>query len=155
MIFNKIITWILFYSCTLVATSNALIWEIDSTWYKALLAPAFSPPSWLFGPVWTILYVLIATSAYRFVFMKTTNIKPILLALWALQMTLNTIWVSIYFGAKDLFSALIVIIILWLCIFILVTLSWRIDKISSFLLMPYLLWISFATILNASYWYLN
>jgi len=139
----------------LVATSNALIWEIDSTWYKALLAPAFSHPSWLFGPVWTILYVLIATSAYRFVFMKTTNIKPILLALWALQMTLNTIWVSIYFGAKDLFSALIVIIILWLCIFILVTLSWRIDKISSFLLMPYLLWISFATILNASYWYLN
>jgi benzodiazapine receptor len=72
-----------------------------------------------------------------------------------LQMTLNTIWVSIYFGAKDLFSALIVIIILWLCIFILVTLSWPIDKISSFLLMPYLLWISFATILNASYWYLN
>ena len=75
MMLNKIITWLLFYSCTLGASSNAFVGDINSTWYKTLVTPAFSPPSWLFGPVWTILYLLIATSAYRFVFMKDNNLK--------------------------------------------------------------------------------
>ena len=152
---NKIITWLLFYSSTLVASSNAFVWDINSTWYKTLVTPAFSPPSWLFGPVWTILYLLIATSAYRFVFMKDTNLKSILLGLWALQICLNTIWVSIYFGANDLLSALVVILILWVCIAFIIMLSWSGDRVSSFLLLPYFLWVSFASILNASYWYLN
>ena len=119
------------------------------------MTPAFSPPSWLFGPVWTILYLLIATSAYRFVFMKDTNLKSILLGLWALQICLNTIWVSIYFGANDLLSALVVISILWVCIVFIIMLSWSVDRVSSFLLLPYFLWVSFASILNVSYWYLN
>ena len=123
--------------------------------YKTLVTPAFSPPSWLFGPVWTILYLLIATSAYRFVFMKDTNLKSILLGLWALQICLNTIWVSIYFGANDLLSALVVISILWVCIVFIIMLSWSVDRVSSFLLLPYFLWVSFASILNVSYWYLN
>jgi tryptophan-rich sensory protein len=138
-----------------VASSNAFVWDINSTWYKTLVTPAFSPPSWLFGPVWTILYLLIATSAYRFVFMKDTNLKSILLGLWALQICLNTIWVSIYFGANDLLSALVVILILWVCIVFIIMLSWSVDRVSSFLLLPYFLWVSFASILNASYWYLN
>ena len=155
MMLNKIITWLLFYSCTLVASSNAFVWDINSTWYKTLVTPAFSPPNWLFGPVWTILYLLIATSAYRFVFMKDTNLKSILLGLWALQICLNTIWVSIYFGANDLLSALVVISILWVCIVFIIMLSWSVDRVSSFLLLPYFLWVSFASILNVSYWYLN
>jgi tryptophan-rich sensory protein len=138
-----------------VASSNAFVWDINSTWYKTLVTPAFSPPSWLFGPVWTILYLLIATSAYRFVFMKDTNLKSILLGLWALQICLNTIWVSIYFGANDLLSALVVILILWVCIVFIIMLSWSADRVSSFLLLPYFLWVSFALTLNASYWYLN
>jgi tryptophan-rich sensory protein len=138
-----------------VASSNAFVWDINSTWYKTLVTPAFSPPSWLFGPVWTILYLLIATSAYRFVFMKDTNLKSILLGLWALQICLNTIWVSIYFGANDLLSALVVISILWVCIVFIIMLSWSVDRVSSFLLLPYFLWVSFASILNVSYWYLN
>ena len=138
-----------------MASSNAFVWDINSTWYKTLVTPAFSPPSWLFGPVWTILYLLIATSAYRFVFMKDTNLKSILLGLWALQICLNTIWVSIYFGANDLLSALVVILILWVCIAFIIMLSWSADRVSSFLLLPYFLWVSFASILNASYWYLN
>ena len=138
-----------------MASSNAFVWDINSTWYKTLVTPAFSPPSWLFGPVWTILYLLIATSAYRFVFMKDTNLKSILLGLWALQICLNTIWVSIYFGANDLLSALVVISILWVCIVFIIMLSWSVDRVSSFLLLPYFLWVSFASILNVSYWYLN
>ena len=141
--------------CIRDRSSNAFVWDINSTWYKTLVTPAFSPPSWLFGPVWTILYLLIATSAYRFVFMKDTNLKSILLGLWALQICLNTIWVSIYFGANDLLSALVVILILWVCIAFIIMLSWSADRVSSFLLLPYFLWVSFASILNASYWYLN
>ncbi|MGY8790333.1 MAG: TspO/MBR family protein, partial [Pseudomonadales bacterium] len=94
----RIITWLLFYACTLVAAAGAF-WFVGD-----------------FGPVWTILYLMIATSGYRIFHAKYSAIKGIALGLWALQMCLNTLWTPVFFGAFDLQGALIVIFALWLTI---------------------------------------
>ena len=151
---SRIIVWVLFYACTLVAAGGA-IWFVGDLNANKWIVPTIAPPAWLFGPVWTILYLLIATSGYRISSLKSSNLKNIALGLWALQMCLNTLWTPVFFGAFDLQGALGIIVILWLTILSYIVVSFKIDRASSYLFMPYWLWVSFATALNFSYILVN
>ena len=151
---SRIIVWVLFYASTLVAASGA-IWFVGDLNANKWIVPTIAPPAWLFGPVWTILYLLIATSGYRISSLKSSNLKNIALGLWALQMCLNTLWTPVFFGAFDLQGALGIIVILWLTIVSYIVVSFKIDRASSYLFMPYWVWVSFATALNFSYILVN
>jgi benzodiazapine receptor len=127
-----------------------------NTWYDTLTKPSFNPPNWLFSPVWITLYVLMGVAL--FIVWKhgiqTAGVK-IAVYLFGVQLVLNTLWSFLFFGLKMPLLAFIEIVILWG--FILVTLlKFRtLSKLAGFLLIPYLLWVSFAAVLNFSLWYLN
>ncbi len=147
---SRIIIWVVFYTCTLVAAGGA-IWFVGDLNANKWIAPAIAPPAWLFGPVWTTLYLLIASSAYRLSYRQNCDLKRIALGLWALQMCLNTLWTPVFFGAFDLKGAFAVIVILWLTITAYIVICFRIDRISSYLFLPYWAWVSFAAALNYAY----
>jgi benzodiazapine receptor len=126
------------------------------TWYASLEKPAFQPPNWLFFPVWTTLYTLMGIAAFL-VWRKGLDLRRVKVALgiFAVQLVLNTAWSIVFFGAQELFGALIVIAILWIVILINIVTFWRISKAAGALLIPYILWVSFASLLNYSVWVLN
>ncbi len=129
---------------------------VDLNWYNTLSKPFFTPPSWIFGPAWTILYFLMAVSAVL-IFRKGIK-KPEIkaaLKLFFFQLVLNLIWSPVFFGLHNIFLALLLILILWYLILATIKAFYKIDKIASYLLWPYILWVSFATVLNFSVWILN
>ncbi|MBI2103676.1 tryptophan-rich sensory protein [Candidatus Woesebacteria bacterium] len=118
-----------------------------ASWYAQLTKPSFSPPNWLFGPVWTILYILMGISLYL-VWKKY-------LKLFLLHLIINAAWSVVFFGLHDLGLALLVIGFLWAIIAYMILKFYKVSKIASYLLIPYILWVSFATILNLSLYLLN
>ena len=151
----KIFTFVAFYGATFVAASSAGVWDVGGTWYQSLNQPSFTPPTWLFGPVWTILYLMIAIVAYRIAYAEDTPWKHPALALWVLQIVLNTLWTPVFFGAKNLGGSMIYIGLLWGAICLLIWITRKVDKLSSLLLIPYLVWVRFASVLNFAFWELN
>ncbi|RXR35472.1 tryptophan-rich sensory protein [Flavobacterium piscinae] len=135
-----------------IATQSSI-----TTWYPTLNKPFFNPPNWLFAPVWTILYVMMGVSA-GLVWSKM-EVIPLLVkkALWvfAIQLILNALWSFLFFGMCNPFLAFIEILLLWLMILETVKLFKPIDPLANKLLIPYLLWVSFATLLNGAIWWLN
>jgi len=127
-------------------------------WYPTLAKPAFNPPDWLFGPVWTLLYAMIAVAGWRVWRLRgwTTNgtLNAELLA-WALQLGLNLCWSYVFFGARMIGAALIEIGVLLGAIAVTISLFRRVDRIAAWLLAPYAAWVAFATLLNAALWRLN
>ena len=117
-----------------------------TSWYADLQKPAFSPPNWVFGPVWITLYTLMGISLYL-VWNKKKNVK-IPLTLFSIQLILNSIWSIIFFGLQNPFYALIEIIILWIMILLTIISFYKISKKASFLLLPYIIWVTVATFLN-------
>jgi translocator protein len=124
-------------------------------WYVNLIKPAFNPPSYLFGPVWTILYILMGISLYLVWKSPLGKTRKQALIIFSIQMFLNFIWTFIFFYFKQTGFALVDIILLWLLIIAMILLFKRINKTAAFIQIPYLLWVSFATVLNASIWMLN
>jgi benzodiazapine receptor len=125
-------------------------------WYSTLKKPSFNPPPWLFAPVWTVLYILIAIAAY--LIWKHRSRKPVYRVtrtVYFIQLFLNFSWSIVFFGLHQILGALIIIILLWLSIGL--TINWfsKFNKIAGWLLVPYLLWVSFAGVLNASIYFLN
>jgi translocator protein len=121
-----------------------------NSWYLTLNKPFFNPPSWIFAPVWTILYLLMGVSLYLVWGVKKVNLKWF----W-LQLALNSLWSIIFFGFKNPTLALIEIAVLWISILLTIKSFWKTNKNAAYLLFPYLLWVSFATILNFSIVVLN
>lgn len=119
------------------------------TWYATLNKPSFSPPNWIFGPVWTILYILMGISLYL-VWTK----KKVPTIFW-IQLILNTVWSIIFFGMRNPTLALVDIAALWISIFLTIKSFYKINKLAGNLLIPYLIWVSFASILNLSIVLLN
>ena len=150
----NILTWLLLYASTFVAASGA-VWFAGDLNANGWIMPSIAPPTWLFAPVWTILYKFIATSAYRIIVAETHYLKGVTYAFWALQLCLNTLWTPVFFGAYDLFGALVIIIFLWTTILCYTVTSYKIDKLASYLFIPYLAWVSFAAILNFEYLRIN
>jgi tryptophan-rich sensory protein len=126
------------------------------TWYATLNKPVFSPPNYLFGPVWTILYILMGISVYM-IYIKGLKTKKVrdAIYLFGIQLILNAIWSPIFFGLKNTLLALFVIIAMWIYIFRTILAFEKIERKAALLLVPYILWVSFATILNFSVWFLN
>jgi tryptophan-rich sensory protein len=143
--------------CELVGfVGSAFTFSAIKDWYVYLNKPFFSPPNYLFGPVWTILYALMGISAYLIwkKGYKNSKIKSAL-NLFVIQLALNFIWTPIFFGAKQLLLAFVVIVAMWIYIFKTIKAFGKINKVASYLLYPYLAWVSFASILNFSVWFLN
>jgi benzodiazapine receptor len=126
------------------------------TWYATLAKPPFTPPSWIFAPVWTLLYVLMGIAAFM-IWRKGLENRQVRTALifFLIQLVLNTLWSVAFFGLESPLYGLIVILILWVAILVTIVLFFKISKVSSILMWPYLLWVSFATILNSSILLLN
>jgi len=127
-----------------------------TVWYPTLVKPVFNPPNWIFAPVWTLLYIMMGIAA-GLVWTSNTDEKIMKKALgfFAIQFGLNVLWSYLFFGLHNPLLALVEVVLLWLMIFETYNQFKKIDTISGFLLIPYLAWVSFATILNASIWWLN
>jgi tryptophan-rich sensory protein len=125
------------------------------TWYASLQKPFFNPPSWVFAPVWLSLYLLMGIAAYLVWSNGKKKEARGALGLFAFQLALNVLWSFAFFGLHSTFSGLLVIVALWLCIAATMVAFWRISKASGWLLVPYILWVSFATLLNLSVFLLN
>ena len=123
------------------------------TWYPTLQKPSFNPPNWLFAPVWTLLYLLMGISL--FLIWKDSKDKKNAVILFSIQLVLNVLWSVCFFGLKIPLLGLIVIVILLAFILANIISFYKISKIAGILLIPYLLWVSFATVLNFSLWMLN
>jgi len=126
------------------------------TWYATLQKPSLSPPSWIFGPAWTTLYALMGIAAFL-IWKSGWEKKEIKKALgvFGIQLFLNAIWSIIFFGLHNPFWAFVEIIILWLAILWTITAFYKISRPTAYLLLPYILWVSFAAYLNYSIWMLN
>jgi benzodiazapine receptor len=127
-----------------------------SSWYGAIQKPGFTPPGWVFGPVWTVLYLLMGVAAFL-VWERGLGVRLVRIALvWFLvQLVLNAAWTPVFFGLHRIGLAVVVIVLLWVAIVVTMYYFFRVSRSAGILLVPYLLWVSFATVLNASIWYLN
>jgi tryptophan-rich sensory protein len=126
------------------------------TWYASLVKPVFSPPNWLFGPVWTTLYALMGIAAYRISVRgrsKKFDQQSIRLFLW--HLVVNALWSIVFFGLRNIGGGLVVIGALWVMIAVLIARFWKTDRIAAALLLPYIAWVSFASLLNYQLWLLN
>lgn len=125
------------------------------TWYAGLTKPAFNPPNWLFGPVWTVLYLMIAVAGWRVWLRRGEGGARPALGVWALQLALNLVWSLLFFGARLIGAALVEIMVLLAAILVTTALFWRIDRVAGASFIPYAVWVGFATVLNAALWRLN
>jgi benzodiazapine receptor len=125
-------------------------------WYATLARPELAPPNWVFGPVWTTLFALMGIAAFL-IWKKGISHKPVRSALWVflIQLVLNACWTIIFFGLHSPGIAFAEIVILWVAILGTIILFARISRAAAWLLLPYILWVSFAAYLNFSIWTLN
>lgn len=121
-------------------------------WYAQLAKPAFTPPGWLFGPVWTVLYIMIGIAGWR---AWRTDRRGWPLKLWWLQLGLNFLWSPVFFTAHQVGLALIIILLMLVAILGFIASSWRQDRVAAFLFAPYVVWVAFAVVLNGSILALN
>ena len=125
---------------------------VPGAWYTGLAKPTFNPPGWLFGPAWTVLYILIAVAGWR-VWQRGRDGWPI--KLWWAQMALNFLWTPVFFGAHQIGLAFIVILLMLAANLAFIATSWRQDRLAAWLFVPYASWVAFASVLNGSIWALN
>lgn len=144
--------------CLMVGYSASVVTRPSvESWYPTIIKPAFNPPNWIFMPVWTLLYILMAVAAglvWDKIKEQNEEVKKAL-GFFLIQLTLNAIWSYIFFGLKNPMLALIEIALLWLMIYETYLKFTKINKTAGYLLIPYMAWVAFAGILNASIWWLN
>ena len=144
--------------CLVVGYVSGMVTRASiTTWYPTLVKPSFNPPNWIFAPVWTSLYVMMGVAA-GFIWNQTTTQKAAVtkaLHIFAIQLVLNALWSYLFFGLHNLMLATIEVVLLWLLIFETYTQFTKINKTAGYLLLPYLAWVSFASVLTASIWWLN
>lgn len=124
-------------------------------WYVGISKPEWTPPNWVFGPVWTTLYLMMAFAAWLVWRNRRLSDVRTTLSIFALQLMLNAFWSVAFFGLKNIGLALIDIVFLWLAIGATITLFLKVNRLAGWLLIPYLLWVTFAGILNLKIWTMN
>lgn len=124
-------------------------------WYAALNKPAFNPPGWIFGPVWTLLYLLMGISFFMVWKQEKGRLRNLAILIYSVQLLLNFAWSFIFFYFKLIGLALVEIVLLWCAIILMLVLFKKVKPIAAYINIPYLLWVSFAAILNAAYYILN
>ncbi len=125
------------------------------TWYKTLNKPSFTPPNWVFSPVWISLFTLMGISLFLVWRKQGEPRVRIALTLFSLQLGLNILWSIAFFGLKSPLLGLIDILLLWLAILLTILTFLKVSRIAGWLLLPYLLWVSFAAVLNYFLWVFN
>jgi tryptophan-rich sensory protein len=142
--------------CFVLGSSGGLITinEIPG-WYATLLKPTFNPPNWLFGPVWTALYIMMGVAFYLVWRNPPSAGRKKALSAFLVQFALNCAWTPVFFSLHMTGAALVVIVLMWLAILRTIFLFAPFSKTASWLLVPYISWVSFATLLNAAIWWLN
>ncbi len=141
----------------MAASGGAVTAGSVRTWYPTLVSLPGTPPNWLFGPVWTTLYVIIGVSAWL-IWRRTAGTSPrgyAALRLWGWQLGLSALWPPAFFGLHTLGLALAVIVLLLGAIALTARAFARIDRLAAALLLPYAAWVLYATYLNAGFWWLN
>lgn len=156
----KEIKWPLLLICIAIplvsgSLSGLAIADHISSWYSTLNKPSFNPPNYLFGPVWSVLYILMGIGLYLILQTPKSAMRTKSIVLFTVQLILNLSWSFIFFNAQSPFAALIIIGILWIAILMMMIYFHTLSPIASYLQIPYLLWVSFATVLNAAIWILN
>ena len=154
MLKNKFVSLFLFLITTFSASfiGGITTFKFKEPWYSTLVKPSFNPPDWVFGPVWTILYILMAIAIWN-VWIKSKNIN--LVYLYFIHLFFNTTWSVVFFGLHQILLALIVLMILIILIIILILRFKRVNYVSSYLMIPYLLWSCYALFLNFNLYILN
>jgi tryptophan-rich sensory protein len=142
--------------CFVLGSSGGLITinEIPG-WYATLQKPSFNPPNWLFGPVWTALYIMMGVAFYLVWRNPPSAARGKALSAFLVQFALNCAWTPVFFSLHQLGAALVVIVLMWLAILRTIFLFAPFSKTASWLMVPYISWVSFATLLNAAIWWLN
>lgn len=148
---KSLITLAVFLALVFAAASTGMRY-LPGTWYTTLAKPAWTPPGWLFGPVWAVLYVMIAVAGWRVY--EHLGIGPAL-GVWAISLALNAAWSPLMFGAQKIGLAAVDIAALWISIAGFIALTWRAEPMASYLFVPYLVWVSYATALNITILRLN
>ena len=156
----KEIKWPLLLICIAIplvsgSLSGLAIADHISSWYSTLNKPSFNPPNYLFGPVWSVLYILMGIGLYLILQTPKSAMRTKSIMLFAVQLILNLSWSFIFFNAQSPFAALIIIGLLWIAILMMMIYFHTLSPIASYLQIPYLLWVSFASVLNAAIWILN
>ncbi len=137
------------------SASASAIFVSTGGWYAALHKPTWNPPAWVFGPAWTLLYFLMATSAWIVWREGGWKAQGRALGLFLVQWLLNALWTPLFFGLHQPGLAFAEIVALWLLLFLTVTSFWWVKKAAGALLLPYLSWVTFAAVLNFTIWRLN
>ena len=146
-------------ACLVVGSSGSVFTAMGlRSWYPSLTEPAFAPPSWVFGPVWTTLFVLMGVAAWlvwRGALGSDAGAARTALVAFAGQFVLNVAWSAAFFGLQSTTLGLVVVVALWLAIAVTIRLFARVDRRAAALLVPYLAWVTVATYLTYGYWALN
>jgi translocator protein len=148
---------ILFLVVTFLAAAigSAATASSVSEWYLTLRKPSWNPPGWVFGPVWTLLYVAMAVAAWRVWRRAETGAARTTLWLYGAQLALNALWSILFFGLRRPDLALVDVVVLWGLLVVLLVRFARADRLAAALWTPYVAWVGFATVLNATIWQLN
>ena len=125
---------------------------MPGTWYAGLVKPSWTPPNWLFGPVWSVLYLMIAVAGWLVWQAEGAGVAR---ALWPVQLVLNGLWSPVMFGSHQIGAALVVIALLWLTVLAFIFASWKPQRQAALLFLPYLAWVSYASALNFALWRMN
>ena len=155
MLKNKIVTFILFLIITFSASliGGLATVTFKEPWYSLLNKPVFNPPDWVFGPVWTILYLLMTISIWMYWHSKNKEMNTVYI--YFIHIVFNTTWSIVFFGLHQILLALIVLTILIILIIVLIIKFKRVNHVSSYLMIPYLLWSCYALFLNFNLFILN
>lgn len=124
-------------------------------WYANLVKPSWNPPNYLFGPVWTVLYILMGISFYLIIKGEFNKKVHRAMRIYYLQLIFNTLWSVVFFGFNNLPLSLVVMAMLWILIVFTIIDFYKIKKLAGYLLIPYILWVSFASFLNFTIFFLN
>ncbi|RXT64545.1 tryptophan-rich sensory protein TspO [Pseudomonas syringae] len=139
-------TFFIFLLACCAAGATGIIFK-PGAWYESLKKPSFTPPDWAFPVAWTTIYLLLAWAGYRLTLIPGSEI---VLALWAAQIALNTLWTPVFFGANRLVAAMVILVLLWVVVAAMIVMALQLDIITGLILFPYLVWLSVAAALNFS-----
>jgi benzodiazapine receptor len=137
------------------AIGSAATFKSVGTWYPTLIKPAWNPPAWIFGPVWTTLYFAMAVAAWRVWRLVAREETGAVLRLYGFQLVLNALWSVLFFGLQKPGWALAEIILFWIVLIAILRRFWRVDPVAGVLWSAYVGWVTFATALNSAIWALN
>jgi tryptophan-rich sensory protein len=137
--------FIFLLACAAAATTGVIF--KPGEWYASLNKPRFTPPNWAFPLAWMVIYLLLAWAGYRLTLIPGSQV---VLALWAAQIALNTLWTPVFFGAHQVLAAMVILALLWLVVAAMVVMALRLDVITGLILFPYLVWLCVAAALNFS-----